>query len=889
MLSLMPNNGEGVIATSVQRWVRTWYPYSDFPRQPRNPVSPAPGMSRMTMRDALMEGAASVEFWAALPNWSGSWYGCRSCPSRLEKIIFPEGREFEIITDDPASPRIAIKTLFSCAHCKRFVTPAAPPDNVLQATERLVLPGGVVATGRLEDSRNFEYECGSMAEYQELLKETDAIGTTVGGQAAGFIRLDEHHWPLPTSGRPRRAFVEIRESATAAWGAADVMADPYYRAVVLKRIARALALAGDAPAARVIADAAQEAAADQLAVALATTSGVYERQEALGKAAGVLSSTGLATAALAAAGAISGGFERAEALIRVAETLAAAGDGAGARQAAVAARAATNTIPEPFLRASQLAKSAWAFAAAGDTSAALEAADGARLAADAVAASANSAAAHAERVAALQGPEYRETDLELAQLGARVEAQQAAEALGFVALALASAGNSPAALDAADGIEDPEVRATRLVWVARRLASGGDTSAAGRAASAARAALAAINDPHRRGEALTQVAETLAASGYEAAALATCDIDTYPFSFRPTALIRVAGALAAAGNAPAARKASGVARAAVDDLVNHWPPDRASDLAGIAKALAVAGDRSAARDAAEQARAAAFAVWDDESAWTPTGALLRDPGVAESLFDAAMALAAAGDAPAARHAAAVAWAVAVTSDKGWLHATLLASAAEVLAALGDASAARQAANSISDPSRRAFELTRIVEALVARTDPFDHQSADAALAKAFDDPDFRTQARTREADMLAEVTKEYAEVVDSPHAARKADPEAATAPAERRPPPASPDGGRRVAQGSSKGGCYVATAVYGSYDCPQVWVLRRWRDHQLASTSSGRQLVRLYYRVSPAVVRAVGNERWFAYAVRRPLDRFVARLRASGYSSLPYSDQCLTP
>ena len=30
------------------------------------------------------------------------------------------------------------------------------------------------------------------------------------------------------------------------------------------------------------------------------------------------------------------------------------------------------------------------------------------------------------------------------------------------------------------------------------------------------------------------------------------------------------------------------------------------------------------------------------------------------------------------------------------------------------------------------------------------------------------------------------------------------------------------------GGCYVATAVYGSYDCPQVWTLRRYRDDILA-------------------------------------------------------------
>ena len=26
-------------------------------------------------------------------------------------------------------------------------------------------------------------------------------------------------------------------------------------------------------------------------------------------------------------------------------------------------------------------------------------------------------------------------------------------------------------------------------------------------------------------------------------------------------------------------------------------------------------------------------------------------------------------------------------------------------------------------------------------------------------------------------------------------------------------------------GCYIATAVYGSYDCPQVWTLRRYRSH----------------------------------------------------------------
>ena len=34
---------------------------------------------------------------------------------------------------------------------------------------------------------------------------------------------------------------------------------------------------------------------------------------------------------------------------------------------------------------------------------------------------------------------------------------------------------------------------------------------------------------------------------------------------------------------------------------------------------------------------------------------------------------------------------------------------------------------------------------------------------------------------------------------------------------------------NSSGGCYIATCVYGSYNCPSVYVLRRFRDNFLAS------------------------------------------------------------
>ena len=63
-------------------------------------------------------------------------------------------------------------------------------------------------------------------------------------------------------------------------------------------------------------------------------------------------------------------------------------------------------------------------------------------------------------------------------------------------------------------------------------------------------------------------------------------------------------------------------------------------------------------------------------------------------------------------------------------------------------------------------------------------------------------------------------------------------------------GGRR-----KKSGCYVATCVYGSYDCPAVWVLRRFRDDYLEKSLMGRCFISLYYAVSPSLVNVLGGNR----------------------------------
>lgn len=85
--------------------------------------------------------------------------------------------------------------------------------------------------------------------------------------------------------------------------------------------------------------------------------------------------------------------------------------------------------------------------------------------------------------------------------------------------------------------------------------------------------------------------------------------------------------------------------------------------------------------------------------------------------------------------------------------------------------------------------------------------------------------------------------------------------------------------------CYVATAIYGSYDCPQVWTLRRYRDDTLAKTWYGRAFVRTYYAVSPTLVKWFGETAWFKKLWRGKLDNMVKRLNAEGYENTPYRDK----
>lgn len=88
-----------------------------------------------------------------------------------------------------------------------------------------------------------------------------------------------------------------------------------------------------------------------------------------------------------------------------------------------------------------------------------------------------------------------------------------------------------------------------------------------------------------------------------------------------------------------------------------------------------------------------------------------------------------------------------------------------------------------------------------------------------------------------------------------------------------------------KTGCYIATAVYGSYDCPQVWTLRRFRDNILANTWYGRAFIHAYYAVSPTLVKWFGHTAWFKKMWRGKLDKMVKTLQKRGIESTPYMDR----
>jgi len=81
-----------------------------------------------------------------------------------------------------------------------------------------------------------------------------------------------------------------------------------------------------------------------------------------------------------------------------------------------------------------------------------------------------------------------------------------------------------------------------------------------------------------------------------------------------------------------------------------------------------------------------------------------------------------------------------------------------------------------------------------------------------------------------------------------------------------------VTAGRSSGGCFIATAAFGSSLDPHVVTLRNFRDKYLLTTSLGREFVKVYYRYSPFLAQRIrSNEplRLFTIILLVPVIYFI--------------------
>ena len=71
--------------------------------------------------------------------------------------------------------------------------------------------------------------------------------------------------------------------------------------------------------------------------------------------------------------------------------------------------------------------------------------------------------------------------------------------------------------------------------------------------------------------------------------------------------------------------------------------------------------------------------------------------------------------------------------------------------------------------------------------------------------------------------------------------------------------------GSGGGGCFIATAAFGSSIEPQVTLLKRFRDQFLLKSDMGRLFVKAYYHYSPPIAEFISRHDTLKMAVRATL------------------------
>ena len=72
--------------------------------------------------------------------------------------------------------------------------------------------------------------------------------------------------------------------------------------------------------------------------------------------------------------------------------------------------------------------------------------------------------------------------------------------------------------------------------------------------------------------------------------------------------------------------------------------------------------------------------------------------------------------------------------------------------------------------------------------------------------------------------------------------------------------------------CFIATAVYGSPYATEVIVLRKFRDNYLLNSVAGRFLVKVYYLISPKIVKIIQESNNTRIILKKFLDYIVKHM-----------------
>ena len=86
-------------------------------------------------------------------------------------------------------------------------------------------------------------------------------------------------------------------------------------------------------------------------------------------------------------------------------------------------------------------------------------------------------------------------------------------------------------------------------------------------------------------------------------------------------------------------------------------------------------------------------------------------------------------------------------------------------------------------------------------------------------------------------------------------------------------------ESSSSGSCFIATAAYSTSIHPDLDTFRNFRDKKLLTNPVGKQLVNLYYRISPIIAQYVEKQPGIKNLLRHQLGRLAEWMRSQRITS----------